>query len=310
MGETHEDVPKGEGPWLQVREEVEVWEMGTNVKVEQRAPRLATSFKGTRGILAKKWILANKEAAKKADGVKELLDYLEAKTAGESSWNRFDAYCSFIDMKRSKGESMDAYLNRVEVSTATLEGMKVDVRTGIMDELTAMLILHRAGIGESDKRAVLTAAFVAGKLNTEKLTSEMRRLFPSQGEGGSALVATAEQVAAQEAKKLDTLGSKLKELEALVGKGGGKGKNNKNKDKDKKPVDVTKIKCFNCREMGHYARECTKPKTAAAASSDQDPKKTGAVAVGQDRAQEVDVSALQQYAASMLDSGSDFRARP
>ena len=54
MAEAKDDVPKGEGPWLQVREEVEVWEMGTSIKVEQRTPRLATSFKGNRGLLARK----------------------------------------------------------------------------------------------------------------------------------------------------------------------------------------------------------------------------------------------------------------
>jgi len=55
------------------------------------------------------------------------------------------------------------------------------------------------------------------------------------------------------------------------------------KNKDKKPqdkhIDLSKIRCFNCRKMGHYARDRNKQKRKfkgkfyAFASAEEEPKK-------------------------------------
>ena len=118
-------------------------------------------------------------------------------------------------------------------------------------------------------------------------------------------MATAGQQATQDAKKLETLGNKITSLEAFVAKGKGKGG-------PKKQPDLKRVLCFNCKEKGHFARDCTKAKTtgAAAVSEGGDPKKTGAVAIGKGQVQNTEVDALQQFAANMLMQDSDFRSRP
>ena len=62
------NVPDGKGPWTQVRESVEVWQMCTPLPVDKRAAALAMKFEGNRGMLAREFILANKDACKKDEG--------------------------------------------------------------------------------------------------------------------------------------------------------------------------------------------------------------------------------------------------
>ena len=86
-GNSHrEKVPNGEGPWLLVREEVAVWLKITSLDVAKRAFQLASSFSGTKGILARKWVLANEQVAETDLGVNGLMKCLGGKTTGEASW--------------------------------------------------------------------------------------------------------------------------------------------------------------------------------------------------------------------------------
>ena len=111
-GNSHrERVPNGEGPWLLVREEVAVWLKITSLDVAKRAFQLASSFSGTKGILARKWVLANEQVAETDLGVNELMKYLEEKTTGEARWDRFAEFGKFLDIRKAKGESMDSCLD-------------------------------------------------------------------------------------------------------------------------------------------------------------------------------------------------------
>ena len=82
-GSSHrEKVPNGEGPWLLVREEVAVRQTITSLDAAKRAFQLPSSFSGTKGTLARKWVLANEQMAESDLGVHGLMKYLEGKTTG------------------------------------------------------------------------------------------------------------------------------------------------------------------------------------------------------------------------------------
>jgi len=66
--------PNGEGPWMQGREAIEVWEAGGSLAGELRAFRVAAAFTGTRGIPTNKCVLANRDVVKGKDGSSLLLD--------------------------------------------------------------------------------------------------------------------------------------------------------------------------------------------------------------------------------------------
>lgn len=70
--------------------------------------------------------------------------------------------------------------------------------------------------------------------------------------------------------------------EVNFGKGGGKGGKGKKGSKGKgKGRDKSKVRCYNCQEMGHYAGDCKNPRVERQFGSGGAPQVKGNPAIGQ-----------------------------
>ena len=155
-----------EKDYTQWKNEVELWEMLTDMDKKKQGLAIALSLTGKARELATS---IDREKLTSEEGVKHVLNELDKLFEKERTFLMYDAYMKFSNFKKTESMSMLDYVVEFEQLNKKCINLKID-----SDAVLALKLLFNANLSEQQQQMALTAC---SNMKYEEMKNVLTRIF-------------------------------------------------------------------------------------------------------------------------------------
>ena len=152
--------------YCQWKKEVELWQMLTEMDKTKQGVALALSLEGKAREIA---ITIDKSLLTADDGVKNVLTELDKLFEKEKTYQMYEAYTKFENLRKTEAMSMLDYIVEFEQLNKKCTNLKIDT-----DALLALKLLYNANLSEQQRQLALTAC---PQMKYETMKNVLTRIF-------------------------------------------------------------------------------------------------------------------------------------
>jgi len=152
--------------YCQWKKEVELWQMLTEMDKTKQGVALALSLEGKAREIA---IAIDKSLLTTDDGVKNVLTELDKLFEKEKTYQMYEAYTKFENLRKTEAMSMLDYIVEFEQLNKKCTNLKIDT-----DALLALKLLYNANLSEQQRQLALTAC---PQMKYETMKNVLTRIF-------------------------------------------------------------------------------------------------------------------------------------
>ena len=224
----------GETNYETWRNELEMWCLVTDVKIEKQALAVALSLHGQARAIA---LELDKTKLNAADGITFLLNALDPVFKKNEIDILYTQYSNFEKLQRDGGKISD-YIVEFERQYNLMKGKNMALPEAVL----AFKLLDKAGLDQRDKQLALTAC---ATINFENMKSALRRIF---GESASCSNDYGVSVKQEVYYSKNNHNPRFKKFT----------KSEDSKQKGTNPLDRQgrRTKCAICSSVFHWAKDC------------------------------------------------------
>lgn len=217
------------------RNEIDIWCLVTEVKVEKQALAVALSLQGQARAIA---LELDKAKLNDKDGMKFLLEALDKVFKRNEIDILYTQYSNFEKLERQKDQNISEYIVEFERQYNKMKSKAMALPEAVL----AFKLLDKAGLDQRDKQLALTAC---AQINFENMKSALKRIF---GEGSTNCHDFGVSVKQEVYYSRNSSSTKFKRFP----------KPEEGKQKGTNPFDRQgrRTKCAVCSSVFHWAKDC------------------------------------------------------